>query len=222
MVMTREQKERAKAEQRRSIILVSAVATVLGAAAIYGVVIWLQTEPPKVQKVVQNIELIKPPPPPPEEEPPPPPEMEEEDVDVPEPEEMPEPDPVDAPPPGPLGLDADGAAGADGFGLAARKGGRSITEVGGSQLRWYAQMLKQSILTHLADFDKVRSKRYKVIVRMWLRQDGSVQNVELEGSTGDTDLDRELEEALGELDRVDERPPQNLPQPVRLQIESRL
>ena len=222
MVMTREQKEKAKAKQRLSLIATGVGATAVVCAAIYGVMQWLQTEPPKVQKVVQNIELIKPPPPPPEEEPPPPPEMEEEEVDVPEPEDMPEPDPVDAPPPGPLGLDADGSAGLDGFGLAARKGGRSITEGGGSQLRWYAQSLKQAILSHLADFEKIRSRRYSVVVSLWLRQDGSVQNVELEGSTGDIDLDSELRTALASLRRVNERPPQNLEQPVRLQVVSRL
>ena len=222
MAMTREEKERAKSKQRLQLIGVGVGATAVVGAAIYGVVQWLQTEPPKVQKVVQTFELVKPPPPPPEEEPPPPPEMEEEDVDVPEPEDMPEPDPVEAPPAGPLGLDAEGVAGADGFGLAGRKGGRSITEGGGSQLRWYAQQLKQAILSHLADFEKVRSRRYSVVVSLWLRQDGTVQNVELEGSTGDTELDRELQLALGQLQRIGERPPRNLEQPVRLQVVSRL
>ncbi|MEL7536656.1 MAG: energy transducer TonB [Pseudomonadota bacterium] len=222
MVMTREEKDRAKAKQRRSLIATGIVATLLVGGSVYGVVGWLQTPPPKVQKAVQEIALIKPPPPPPEDEPPPPPEMEEEEVDVPEPEDMPEPDPIDAPPPGPLGLDAEGVAGADGFGLAGRKGGRSITEVGGSQLRWYSQALKRSILAHLADFEEVRSRRYSVVVSLWLRQDGSVQNVELEGSTGDSNLDQELRMALASLRRVDERPPQDLPQPVRLQVVSRL
>lgn len=184
---------------------------------------WLDAPPPQVKKTVQEIRIVRPPPPPPDiEEPPPPPEVEEA-VDIPEPEAMPDPSPMDEPPPGDLlGLDADGAAGVDGFGLVSRRGGRDLLASGGSQFRWYAGVLKQSLVAHLADYERIRSRRYSIMVSLWLRPDGSIRDVTLDGTTGDMELDAELRDALQDLNTVAQVPPQNLPQPVQLQIVSRL
>ena len=167
------------------------------------------------KKMIQQVQIIRPPPPP---ETPPPPPPEPEKVDVQEPDE-PEPDLADAdqPPPGDqLGLDAEGVAGGDGFGLLGRKGGRDLLGSGSDGYGWYGQILKADLIDRLAEFRDIRRDRYSIEVRIWLSPDGDVQRFKVVNSTGNPQLDRDLLTALGTLDRVSERPPEGLPQPVRL------
>ncbi len=134
---------------------------------------FISGEPPPQKKVAQEIHIIRPPP---EELPPPPPPPPEEEVDVPDPPTEPEPDPTPSnePPPSEiLGLDAEGGAGADGFGLAARKGGRDLLASGGSAFSWYAGLLKNEILDRLQEENRARSGAYSVLVRVWVRPDGT-------------------------------------------------
>ena len=212
-----------KVKRYRSFLVAGTTAAAAIIAAVISVVHWLDTPPPQTKKVVQEISLLRPPPPPPkQEEPPPPPEVEEE-VELPEPEDIPDPASLDEPPPGDLlGLDAEGVAGSDGFGLAARKGGRSITDGFEGRYRWYAGVIKQSLLSQLAEVERIRSRRYSIVVSLWLAPDGSIKDVSLKGTTGDSELDSELRMALASLHTVGEVPPTDLPQPVQLQIVSRL
>jgi len=182
--------------------------------------------PPPPQ--VQEISLVKPPPPPPppppEEEPMEEPEMEEEEVDIPEPEkvmeDLPEP-PGDEPPPGTeLGLDAEGGAGGDGFGLVGRKGSRGLLS-GGGGFGWYRGIIEQEILGRLSEVEELRRLGYTVVVRVWLAPDGSVETTELERGTGDAAVDLKLRNALTDGFRLSEAPPDDLPQPIRLRIDSR-
>jgi protein TonB len=146
----------------------------------------------------------------------------EEEVDLPEPEPAPE-TPSDQPPPGELlGLDAEGVAGGDGFGLAARRGGRDLLASGGDRYAWYAGVLKEDLLSFLAENRDLRRRAYSVNVRLWLAGDGAVQRVALASSTGDRELDRTLEGLLANMERVAEAPPSDLPQPVQIRIVSRL
>jgi periplasmic protein TonB len=198
------------------------VTATAGGAAVYFISQFMESPPPQPKKVIQQVRLIRPPPPPPKVEEPPPPEVEEEKVDVPEPEPAPE-SPSDQPPPGDLlGLDADGVAGADGFGLAARRGGRDLLATGGDRFAWYAGMLKEDLISFLAEHRDIRSRAYSVNVRLWLDGKGAVTRVSLTSSTGDKNLDRELEALLGSMERVAEAPPADLPQPVQVRIVSRL
>jgi len=193
--------------------------------AVYALVQMLGAPPPEMKRTVQQISLVRPPPPPPKpKEAPPPPEEIEEEVDMPDPQETPEPSPENQPPPGDLlGLDAEGTAGADGFGLVARKGGRDLLASGGGDPhRWYAGVLKQELVAHLSEYDRIRSRRYSVQVRLWLGEDGAVRDVDLAGTTGDRELDEELRTALPSLQRIADAPPHDLPQPVQLRIVSRL
>jgi protein TonB len=154
---------------------------------------------------------VEPPPPPPEEE-----------VDLPEPEPMPEAAPSDEPPPGEqLGVDAVGAGAGDGFGLVGRPGGRDLLASGGSAFSWYAGLLKNEILDRLGDDRKARSGSYSVVVRLWVRRDGTVEKSSLMGSTGDKDRDRAIEIALSQLTRISQAPPADMPQPISLRIVSR-
>lgn len=192
-------------------------------AVVYAMVAALSGTPPPPQPKVQQISIVQPPPPPP-----PPPEMEEppkpeEKVEVPEPE--PEPvaeaeDSDEAPPGDELGLDADGTAGADGFGLRAKKGGRGLIG-GGDRNAWYAGILQRDLQSLLSEIEDVRKGRYAVIVRIWVAGDGTIEQSEILRGSGDHSVDDALARALKRGVRLSEAPPEDLPQPIKLQISSR-
>jgi protein TonB len=170
------------------------------------------------KKVVQEIQVIRPPPPP--DLPPPPPPPPDEQVDIAEPE----PEPVaneDAAPAEQLGLDAEGGAGGDAFGLLGRKGGRDLLGSGGSAFSWYAGLIKNEILDQLQEVKAARSGAYSVVVKIWVRSDGSVERIRLAQSTGDRERDVAIESALTRIDRISQGPPADMPQPVSLKIISR-
>lgn len=175
--------------------------------------------PPAQKKVVQEIRVIRPPPP--EQLPPPPPPPPEEEVDVTEPEQQPDPVASNEPPPGNLGLDADGTAGGDAFGLLGRKGGRDLLGSGGSAYAWYAGLLKGEILDQLQEVKAARSGAYSVVVKVWVRSDGSVERIRLAQSSGDRARDSAIETALARIGRISQGPPADMPQPVSLKIVSR-
>lgn len=204
-------------------LLWPALAGVVVLGLVGGAVWWLRSylseevEPPR--QVVQEVRIVRPPPP--EEQPPPPPPPEEE-VDLPEPEAVPEPEPSAEPPPGQqLGIDAEGAGSGDGFGLVGRPGGRDLLAGGGSAFTWYGGLVKNEILELLGDDPKIRNGSYSVAVRVWVRPDGAVERASLVGSSGDQERDRAIERALGQITRLSQPPPANMPQPINLRIVSR-
>lgn len=172
------------------------------------------------RQVAQVVKLIRPPPPPPE--PPPPPPPPEEKIEEPLPQDTPEETPPDeAAPAEQLGLDAEGVAGADGFGLAARKGGRDLLGTGGAAFAWYTTMMKDAILGMLSDDERVRRGRYQVTVRVWVGADGNVERIKLASTSGDQALDDAIEKALVKVQKIQDPPPLEMPQPVTLRIVSR-
>ena len=196
--------------------------TTLGSAAVYYIKQFISSPPPVPKKVVQTVQLIRPPPPPPQiEKPPEPPKVEEEKI--PEPEQ-PTPDtPSNDPPAGDrLGLDTEGGAGSDAFGLVGNKGGRSLLASGGDRFAWYGSALKDDLLSYLSEHPDIRQRAYSVNVRLWLDGKGGVTRVALSSSTGDHDLDRELQTLLGSMQKVAQAPPADMPQPVQIRIVSRL
>lgn len=202
-------------------IVIVAVVLMVASTAIVAFILGFQDETPAKRKMVQQISLIQPPPPPPKiEQPPPPPPQEEVKLDEPEPV----PDAAaDEPPAGELlGLDADGGAGGDAFGLIGKKGGRSLLSGGGNPFAWYAGILQQDILEQLYNQDRVRKKKYSVRVKLWITPGGDVKDFELVDSSGSKEVDESLRVALADIDRVREVPPQEMPQPVRVRISSRL
>lgn len=197
-----------------------AVLAIVGVGVILFVRHFLGQEPPAAKKVVQEIRVIRPPPPPPETPPPPPPPPEEK-VDVNEPEPEPDPVPSNEPPPSEqLGLDAEGSGAGDGFGLAARKGGRDLLASGGSAYSWYAGLLKSEIQGRLQDEKKVRSGKYSIQVRVWVRADGTIERVSFTQSSGDSARDKAIEQAIAGS-RISQAPPADMPQPISLRIASR-
>jgi periplasmic protein TonB len=171
-------------------------------------------------KVVQEVHLIRPPPPPPPEEKPPPPPPEEK-VITPQPEQHPDPTPSNEPPPSEhLGLDAEGGAGGDAFGLVGNKGGRDLLGTGGSAVAWYSGILKNAVLEQLSAEKELRTGSYKLTIRFWLRDDGTVDRVAIVQGSGDRDRDRLIEAQLSRLTRLPNAPPAGYPMPATLTIVS--
>ncbi len=143
-------------------------------------------------------------------------------MDINEPDPQPDPTPSNEPAPSEqLGLDTEGGAGGDGFGLVGRKGGRDLLATGGSAFAWYAGLLKNEILDQLGDEKQARSGQYAVVVRVWVRDDGTIERVKVAQSSGSPERDRAIEAALGRIARVSQAPPADMPEPISLRIVSR-
>ena len=208
-------------ERRFLPVIGGALIVVLVVAALIWFVRGFMRSPVKQQRPqAQVVKLVRPPPPP--EEPPPPPPPPEEKIEEPLPQDQP-----DEPAPEPeqmaeqLGLDAEGVAGADGFGLAARKGGRDLVGSGTGAFVWYTSMLKDAILDTLSEDERIRRGSYSITVRVWLASDGRIERVKLATTSGSSDLDAAITQALSRMSRVREAPPLEMPQPVTLKILSR-
>jgi periplasmic protein TonB len=193
--------------------------TLIGAGTFALMRNFLNSPPGTPQKVVQEIHLIRPPPPPPDLPPPPPP---EEKVDVHEPEHKPDPTPANEPPPGErLGLDAEGTVGGDAFGLMGNKGGRELLGQGGSAYVWYAGLVKNLILEQLNTEKQARRGEYSLMVRVWVRNDGSIDRVRIIEGSGSRERDQAIEQALSRMGRLSQAPPADMPEPISLRIVSR-
>jgi protein TonB len=202
------------------VALLGVTVTFLGIGAVALVRGFLQSVPGQQKPMVQQIHIIRPPPPPPDLPPPPPPP--EAKVTVPDPVQKPDPTPSNEPPPSDhLGLDAEGGAGGDAFGLLGNKGGRDLLGSGGSAFAWYAGILKGEILEQLAAEQQAHKGDYTVIVRVWVRGDGTIERVHITQSSGDRARDRAIEIALSRIVRVSQGPPADMPQPISLRIVSR-
>ncbi|MFN0041011.1 MAG: energy transducer TonB [Burkholderiales bacterium] len=225
MAMLNEEQPRRSRANRLFLIL-----GVLGlTAAIAAIAMSFLTEgKPKKRHIVQQIAILRPPPPPPpEREKPPEPEIDEEEVKLPDPDTPPEPQQAEAAPVGQdLGVDAQGTGNGDSFGLVGKPGGKAITEIGGDegrgdQHRWYAGLIQAEIQKLLSRDKKLRGVEFKAVVSVWLGGEGKLERSELAGSTGNADADEKIKLALAELPPLREKPPADMPQPIRLRVTSR-
>lgn len=208
----------------RKALILGAVLVVLIASLVFFVRSMQSEDKPAKRPVVQQISLLKPPPPPKPEEKPPEPEVKKEEVKIDQPKPDDAPKPADNEPPAgkDLGVDADGGAGGDGFGLVGRKGGRDLLGGAGGKFSGYTTLLRQQIQEYLAKDKRLRSSDYKVVVSIWMARDGRVDKFELSGSSGNTDKDNAIKQALASLPSIKEQPPEDMPQPIKLRITSRL
>lgn len=87
---------------------------------------------------------------------------------------------------------------------------------------WYTVQIQQHIQDALALNDKLQGATYKITVRVWLNADGSVDRTDLVNTSGDEKTDNSLRQALKDLPKLAEAPPEDLPQPIRLRITSRI
>jgi protein TonB len=194
----------------------------IGAAVLIGH--FMDGEPVKVERKIQNITLLAPPPPPPPVEKPPEPEVQQEKVEIPEPEvpqDLPD-QPSDEPPAQDLGLDAEGGAGSDSFGLVGRKGGRGLLGGAGSPEARFAGQVQKEIQQALYRDDSLRQQAYSIVLKVWVAFDGTIQRTDLDGSTGFRNVDDRIASAIADLPKLADAPPPDMPMPIRLRITARL
>lgn len=200
------------------VVILGLSVAMIGAGTAAMIRSFLKSAPGQAKQVIQEIHLMRPPPPPPDLPPPPPPPPDEKVVE----QEKPPEAKSDEPPPGEqLGLDAQGGAGSDAFGLLGNKGGRDLIGSGGSAFAWYAGLLKNEIVDQLSNERQARSGDYAVVVRVWVRDDGSIDRVRIVQSSGDHERDRAIESALARITRLAQSPPADMPEPITLRIVSR-
>lgn len=196
---------------------------------------WMKSQfskPSTPTRQVTKISIIPdtppPPPPPPREEKRPEP-KEQKDVKVEQPK------PVEAPPQQAEQLKMEGAAGdgpsafASGDVTNEYKGGDVGSTIGGApakpnrmQYAFYTNALQRHIQDELARNRNVKQIDYRVVVKVWLGRDGSIQRAVLDDSTGDDKADSALSAALADMRAFRDAPPADMPQPIRLRITNRL
>lgn len=208
-----------------------AVVALLGLALVAGAAWLLKTflgKPEAKRPAAQQIAVLRqqqPPPPKPPEKPPEPPKIKEEvKIDQPKPEPKPEeakaPDEKPASDK-PLGVDAEGSAGSDGFGLAANKGGRDLLTTGtGSRSVYYSGLLQRAFFEALSRNRSLLKEEFRVIVRVWLGDDGKVQRAEIVSGSGDNALDTQIQATLADMSPLRDVPPPSM-RPMQLRLSNR-
>jgi protein TonB len=177
---------------------------------------------------VHQIALIKQPPPPPPpkppEKPPEPPKVKEE-VKIDQPKDEPKPDEpkaADDKPASdkPLGVDAEGGAGSDGFGLAGNKGGRDFLTTGGGGGAYYSGLLQRQFYEALSRNRKVLKEEFKVVVKVWLGDDGRVQKADIVSGSGNPKVDDLIQLTLLDMTPLKDIPPSSM-RPMQLRLSNR-
>lgn len=201
------------------------VALLVGGAL---VVMKFISAPAKKNTGVQQVALLKQPPPPPPkppEKPPEPPKVKE-DVKIDQPKD--DPKPADAKAPDdkpasdkPLGVDADGSAGSDGFGLAANRGGRDfLTTGGGGGGAYYTGLLQRQFFEALSRNRKILKDEFRVVVKVWLGDDGRVQKADIVSGSGNAQVDDLISLTLLEMTPLKDVPPSSM-RPMQLRLSNR-
>ena len=193
---------------------------------VYKTVSGKPTAAPKAPKISLIPTTPPPPPPPPKEEkrPEPPKEQKEVKVDQPAP-------PKDAPPaPAAPDLKMDGPAG---DGPSAFNAGKITREdlgnigkaaVGGASggmfnpFHNYATALKGELQRYLARNKDLLERPYRVEVQLWVGPGGKVSRYEVIGSSGSSETDELIRQALTKLSTFSQGPPERMPQPIRLRV----
>ena len=215
------------ADQRTRRLLVqrlagAVVATLLILAFAWFVRTMLDHKSNKSQRVVQQVQIIRPPPPPPPDQPPPPP---PEKVDTPLPKDLPEPVPdnTQAPPDQPLGLDAEGSAGGDPFGLLGRPGGTSLVGgTGTAPFGSYTNRIADAIRERIASVPCAKATKGSITVHVLMGADGSIKRVTLATTTGNKQMDQCIDTGLDNMPRLGEPLPPGMPEQVNLKIVPRI
>jgi hypothetical protein len=99
------------------------------------------------------------------------------------------------------------------------KGG---TTIGGREgFSRFTGLLKDQIERALANDRDLAKGEYRLVAKVWVARNGEIERFELEGSSGNQQIDGLIKTALGNVGPLSEAPPENMPQPVRLRITSR-
>ncbi len=211
----------------RPLVRATAVLLALGLAAC--------GDSPPPERRMQTVKLLPdtpppPPPPPPKDKPPEPPKQDKPQPQA--PQNKPEPEQQAA-------LKSDEAPGTDaGSGLVSGNVTTDYTDqkigdkpqIGGSggdatsrlAAASFASSTTRALNEFLARESGLKRADYKAQVHLWLGQSGTLERVELVGSTGDSELDRQLKDAIRRFPGASAPPPQALQQPLRLLVTNRM
>lgn len=212
--------------KRAGLILVGLV--ILGGIG-YGISSLMSGGAP-VKKQVTTIKLIPdepPPPPPPPKEPP----KEQPKPDAPKEIKVEQPKPVETPPAEQLKMEGAAGDGPSAFAAGAvnndYKGGdlKTGNTIGGGpnkyQFAWYTDLLKNQIEDAMSKDKTLASGAYKVIVKVWVASSGEIERFELASSSGKDEIDVLIKKQLDAMPKLAERPPGDMPQPVKLKVTAR-
>ena len=222
-----EDDELPRGSSRLKVALLGLGLVLLMAAAIWLLITYL-SGPSAKPSAIRQIALIKqppqPPPPKPPEKPPEPPKIKEE-VKIDQPKDEPKPDEpkaADEKPASdkPLGVDAEGGAGSDGFGLAGNKGGRDFLTTGGGGGAYYSGLLQRQFFEALTRNRKVLKDEFRVVVRVWLGDDGRVQKADIVTGSGNAKVDDLIQVTLLEMTPLRDIPPSSM-RPMQLRLSNR-
>lgn len=224
------------AVRRRARVRIAAWSAAGFAAVLLGWLVWywahqmagVQREAPKISTIIP----LPPPPPPPPPKPPEPEQSKPEPVpEQPKPTPRPAEQPKEAETPSPskdlsksMEMNADAQAGSDAFNIAAGQGNGMSGSGGGGGLgnATYSRYLVSVVQKLLADDERTSRLAFsKMIVSIWLDANGRITRVEMADSSGDADIDAKVLAALREAPALDERPPANMPMPIRANLKGR-
>ena len=179
-------------------------------------------KPPKIS-LIPNTPPPPPPPPPKEEKKPPEPPKEQKEIKMEQQAEQ-----KQAPPDPQLKMEGAAGNGPSAFAQGSvtnedlsklgSGGGGTNKESVFNPFNNYAGLMKAELQRLLARRSELKRRSYRVEVRVWVANDGSVKQSELLGTSGDADTDESIRQAMTALPAFSELPPPNMPQPVRLRI----
>lgn len=227
-----QQKTRISAPARKKTVLLVAVGMVAGIGAFWFVSPLFGVKgghKKQAANIVNVMPVLPPPPPPPQPTPPPPEPAQTPPPDEPEFVEEKAPDsPPEAAPdePEPMGSNIQGDGPADAFGLSGRGGGGMIGGRGkgagqGSRFGWYAGRVQNAVSGALRNHRLTRASSMSLTARIWVDSAGRVGRAVIEGSSGDPEIDRALEQEILNRISLGDAPPEGMPMPIVMRINAK-
>jgi hypothetical protein len=162
-----------------------------------------------------------PPPPPPPKEPP-----KEQPKEV---KEIQQPKPDPSPPAEVLKMEGAAGNGPSPFAAGAvnseYKGGDVGTKIGGKKglaaFAWFTGQVKAKVEEALADDKDLSVAQYRLVVLLWLSASGSIERVELQGTSNNEKTDALIKKVLTGKLVANEPPPSDMPLPIKMRITSK-
>jgi len=177
------------------------------------------------KKAVTTVKLLPDTPPPP----PPPPPKEPPKVQPKEVKEIQQPKPDPSPPAEVLKMEGAAGNGPSPFAAGAvnseYKGGDVGTKIGGKKglaaFAWFTGQVKAKVEEALADDKDLSVAQYRLVVLLWLSASGSIERVELQGTSNNEKTDALIKKVLTGKLVANEPPPSDMPLPIKMRITSK-
>ena len=117
----------------------------------------------------------------------------------------------------PIGTSIKGE-GSDSFGLGSGTGNGSLGGKGnGSRWGWYASQVSSRIQQTLQQNRKTRTASMNIKLKVWPDATGRIVRAQVAGTTGDSQTDAAVKDALTGL-QLEQPPPADMPAPIVLRV----